>query len=86
MLVVVILAVAFNAAAQITPAGSANLPSGAPYAPGYTPSATPLPDADPAPAAQTHVPESTTLIVGVIMLVPLAVSLVRVMRRRHVLP
>jgi hypothetical protein len=89
-LLTVTLAVALNATAQLTPASPANLPDAAPaagnYAPGYTPSATPLPDADTSPAAQAHVPESATLIVGCIMLVPLGVSLVRVFRRRHVLP
>jgi hypothetical protein len=80
------LAAAINAAAQITPAASGTVPAPANYAPGYTPSAPPLTDLGSTPAAQTHVPESTTLITGCAMLVPLAVSLVRVLRKRHELP
>ena len=83
LLLAVSLAAAINAAAQITSSSSGAVPVSANYAPGYTPSAPPLPDADATPAAQTHVPESATLVVGSIMLVPLAVSLVRVLRRRH---
>lgn len=90
LLLAVGLAAAINAAAQITPAGSGNLPDAAPgpgnYAPGYTPTAPTLVGIDNAPAAQAHVPESATLIYGGAMLVPLAVSLFRVLRRRHQLP
>jgi hypothetical protein len=80
------LAIAINAGAQITSTGSGDVPASANYAPGYTPAATPLPDADASPAAQTHVPETASLIAGCVMLVPLAVSLVRVFRKRHELP
>jgi hypothetical protein len=89
LLLAVSLAVAINAAAQITPAGPGNLPDAAPaagnYVPGYTPSTPTLVGIDDKPAAEAHVPESTSLIVGGIMLVPLVLSLFRVLRRRHVL-
>lgn len=89
LMLAVTVAVAINATAQLTPAAPANLPDATPsagnYAPGYTTTAPTLPDISSAPAAETHVPESTSLIVGGIMLVPLVVSLFRVMRRRHVL-
>jgi hypothetical protein len=78
------LAAAINAGAQITSSDSAAAPVSANYAPGYTPGASPLPDTDTA-TAQTHLPETGSLIAGCIMLVPLAVSLVRVFRKRHVL-
>ncbi len=90
LLLVVTLAVAINATAQITPISPGNLPDATPaagnYAPGYTPNAPTLMGTDSPPAAEAHVPESTGFIVGIVMLVPLAFSLVRVMRRRHVLP
>jgi hypothetical protein len=89
LLLVVGLAAALNAGAQISTSDSAATPAPAPapvlYTPGYTPSAQPSLDIGNAPTAETHVPESTTLILGCIMLVPLVVSLVRVFRRRHVL-
>jgi hypothetical protein len=78
------LAMAINATAQITSSGSGDVPASGNYAPGYSPGAAPLPDADTA-AAQTHLPETASLIAGCIMLVPLAVSLVRVFRKRHVI-
>jgi len=81
-----VLAAAANAGAQITSSGSGDVPASVNYAPGYTPNATPLPDTDTTPAAQTHVPETASLIAGCVMLVPLAVSLVRVLRKRHELP
>jgi hypothetical protein len=80
------LAAAINAGAQITSSGSGDIPASANYAPGYTPGATPLPDTETMPVAQTHAPESASLIAGCVMLVPLAVSLVRIFRKRHQLP
>jgi hypothetical protein len=86
LLLAVSLTIAINGAAQIIPSGSGAVPGSGNYAPGYTPNAPALVGIDNTPAAQAHVPESTTLVVGSIMLVPLAVSLVRVLRRRHELP
>ena len=80
------LAAAINAGAQVTSSASGDVPVSANYAPGYTPSATPLPGADATSAAQTRVPETASLIAGCVMLVPLAVSLFRVLRKRRELP
>jgi len=79
------LAAAINAGAQISTSGSDAAPAPVLYTPGYAPTTQSSPDIGNAPTAEAHIPESATLIYGSILLVPLAVSLVRVLRRRHVL-
>jgi hypothetical protein len=91
LLFAISLAAAMNAVAQVSYPASVSLPNNAvssvPYVPPYTPAA-PVASVSvsntPKPVA--HVPESSTIIAGAAMLVPLAMSMLRVLRKRVELP
>jgi len=91
LLFAISLGAAINAAAKIKYSASGslanNVASSVPYVPPYTlatPVASVVSNSKLKPVA--HVPESSTIIAGAAMLVPLAMSMLRVLRKRTELP